>query len=253
MSPLTPSGPPLPPSHCALRHPSSKRRWGANLSMFAPVPVTYSAVPVRHEPNAHQIESNTPSAAPATNSGLPRRLEANAERIGFDNPSLAPMAFVRFCRRYPQDCKVHRMAFRRKPVELTNARRAELVEVNREVNRAIRPQENLNGVMAEEWLVSPRAGDCNDYAVTKRHKLLARGWPSRSLLLAEVVVPSGDHRLVPVVRSREYDLVLDNLNSKVRPVSQVRYEWVRAQQTKNPRFWCTISVARAARVAMNAR
>jgi predicted transglutaminase-like cysteine proteinase len=125
--------------------------------------------------------------------------------------------------------------------------------VNREVNRAIRPQKNVNGVMAEEWLVSPRAGDCNDYAVTKRHKLLARGWPSRSLLLAEVVIPSGEHHLILVVRSREYDFVLDNLNSKVRPVSQVRYEWVRAQQTKNRRFWCTISVARAARVAMNAR
>jgi predicted transglutaminase-like cysteine proteinase len=163
------------------------------------------------------------------------------------------MAFIGFCKRYPQDRKVNGMAFRPKPVELSRARKAELSIVNREVNRAIRPQKNVNGVMAEEWLLSPRAGDCNDYAVTKRHKLLARGWSSRSLLLAEVVVPSGDHRLVPVVRSREYDLVLDNLNSKVRPVSQVRYEWVRAQQTKNPRFWCTISVARAARVAMNAR
>jgi len=107
--------------------------------------------------------------------------------------------------------------------------------------------------MAEEWLVSPRAGDCNDYAVTKRHKLLACGWPSRSLLLAEVVVPSGEHHLVLVVRSREDDLILDNLNSNVRSASQVRYQWVRAQQTKNPRFWSTVSVTRAARIAMNAR
>lgn len=145
------------------------------------------------------------------------------------------------------------MAFRPKPVELTRARKAELVMVNREVNHAIKPQENVNGVMAEEWLVSPRAGDCNDYAVTKRHRLLARGWPSRSLLLAEVVIPSGEHHLVLVVRNREDDLVLDNLNPRVRPAAQVPYEWVRAQETKNPKFWSTISVKRAAQVATNFR
>jgi predicted transglutaminase-like cysteine proteinase len=29
--------------------------------------------------------------------------------------------------------------------------------------------------------VSPPAGDCNDYAVTKCHQPLTRGWPSRAL------------------------------------------------------------------------
>ena len=115
------------------------------------------------------------------------------------------------------------------------------------------PQANNNGVMQEEWLVSPREGDCNDYAVTKRHELLARGWPSRSLLLTEVVIPSGEHHLVLVVRTREDDFVLDNLNPNIRPVSQVPYQWVRAQQEKNPKFWSTINVTRASRVAMNAR
>ena len=217
------------------------------------LPVALPPLPVRGHASAHQINSNTPSPVPAALFSLPRQLEANVDRISFDAPVLAPMAFVRFCIRYPQDCKVNRIAFRPAPVTLTKARMAELVKVNRDVNRAIRPQENLNGVMAEEWLVAPREGDCNDYAVTKRHKLLARGWPSRSLLLAEVVVPSGEHHLVLVVRSREDDLILDNLNSNVRSASQVRYQWVRAQQTKNPRFWSTVSVTRAARIAMNAR
>lgn len=188
---------------------------------------------------------------PAVFSRLRRPREANIDRISFDTHALAPMAFVRFCKRYPKDCKVSGMAFRPKPVELTKARKAELIMVNREVNHAISPKENVNGVMAEEWLVSPRAGDCNDYAVTKRHKLLARGWPSRSLLLAEVVTPSGEHHLVLVVRNREDDLVLDNLNAQVRSVSQVQYEWVRAQETKNPKFWSTVSVKRTAQVAMD--
>lgn len=74
--------------------------------------------------------------------------------------------------------------------------------------------------MAEEWLLSPRHGDCNDYAVTKRHQLLAHGWPSHSLLLAEVAVAWGEHHLVLVVRTREDDLILDNLNREVRSVSR---------------------------------
>ena len=181
------------------------------------------------------------------------RFEANVERVSFDTPTLAPMAFMRFCARYPQDCKVSQIMFRPTPVALTKARRVELEKVNRGVNRAIKPQENTDGVMAEEWLVSPREGDCNDYAVTKRHELLARGWPSRSLLLAEVVIASGEHHLILVVRTRENDFVLDNLNWNVRPVSEIRYQWVRAQQTKNPRYWSTISVTNASRVALNTK
>jgi predicted transglutaminase-like cysteine proteinase len=225
----------------------------ASFDMPATAPVSVPAAPVRRQANTHQSNSDTPLPVPAAFYGLPRGLKANVERISFDTPSLAPMAFVRFCMRYPQDCKVRRMAYRPKPVALSEARRAELIKVNRNVNRAIRPQENINGVMAEEWLVSPREGDCNDYAVTKRHELLARGWPSRSLLLAEVVVSSGEHHLVLVVRTREDDVVLDNLNWNIRPVSQIHYQWVRAQQAKNPQFWSTISVTRATRVAMNTR
>jgi predicted transglutaminase-like cysteine proteinase len=155
--------------------------------------------------------------------------------------------------RYQDDCKASPMGFDRALVPLTKARWAELAKVNNDVNRAIKPEANLGGVMAEEWLVSPRYGDCNDYAVTKRHELLARGWPSHSLLLTEVVVASGEHHLVLVVRTSEDDFVLDNLSAHVRPVSQIEYEWVRAQQAENPKFWSTINVARADRVAMNSR
>ena len=195
-----------------------------------------------------------PAAPPHVIRSLPaHRLDPHVDRISFDKPTLAPMAFVRFCLRYAGDCKAQRVVFRPKPIALTKARRGELIKVNRDVNRAIRPQEDHRGVVGEEWLVSPRAGDCNDYAVTKRHKLLALGWPVRSLLLAEVAISSGEHHLVLVVRTLEGDFVLDNLNGTVLPLSQVGYQWVRAQQSTNPKFWSEVSVKRPARVAMNAQ
>lgn len=243
--------------------PFEVSRWSATTAAFVNFDVPLPSAPVlsfapRPWPESPQAVvgsngSDAPSPVPAAFYGLPRQLKADIDRISFNTPSVAPIAFVRFCMRYPQDCTVRRMAFRPRPVALTEARRTELVNVNRDVNRAIKPQANVNGVMAEEWRVSPGEGDCNDYAVTKRHELLARGWPSRSLLLVEVVIRSGEHHLVLVVRTREDDLVLDNLNWNIRSVSQMRYRWVRAQQATNPKFWSTISVTRATRVAMNVR
>src|SRR5262249_51176327 len=149
-----------------------------------------------------------------------------------DLPSLAPMAFFRFCFRYPDECRKPKLAFRPRKVALTPERWADLVSVSRDVNRAIVPERNLSGGLAEEWLLAAKAGDCNDYAVTKRHELMARGWPARALVLTEVEVPSGEHHLVLVARTAEGDLVLDNLVSAVRPVSKTPYRWVRAQSPR---------------------
>ena len=159
---------------------------------------------------------------------------------GLPTPVLAPIGFVRFCTRYPEDCKVDQMEVDRRPVTLTTARLLDLLDVNRDVNETIKPQANLKSVLTDEWRLAPSQGDCSDYAVTKRHELLTRGWPSRSLLLAEVVLASGEHHLVLVVRTREDDLVLDNLSWKICPVTQTEYRWVRVQQEENPKFWSLV-------------
>jgi hypothetical protein len=49
-------------------------------------------------------------------------------------------------------------------------------------------QRSGDNVSNEKRLIAPKAGDCNDYAVTKRHQFLTRGWTARALLLAEVLV-----------------------------------------------------------------
>ena len=69
-------------------------------------------------------------------------------------------------------------------------------------------------------------------------------------LLTEVVIPDGEHHLVLVVRTRQGDVVLDNLSANVRSVSQIRYQWVCAQSPANPMFWSTVSATAPVRVAM---
>jgi predicted transglutaminase-like cysteine proteinase len=174
------------------------------------------------------------------------------ERIAFDAPVLPPFAHSRFCLQYPTDCEVRR-TFRQREVALTRERWTQLVAVNRDVNRAIVPQRNAGGAMTEEWLVSPKAGDCNDYAVTKRHELLRQGWPSRALILSEVVTAWGEHHLVLVVRTVEGDFVLDSLNHGIRSVAMTRYRWVRAQSQDDPKFWSRINVVASARTTVPTR
>jgi predicted transglutaminase-like cysteine proteinase len=181
------------------------------------------------------------NAAQAFVGGLPRALKGQIERIRFDRPALAPMAFTRFCLEYRDECEIRRMPFRGGTVEMTPKRWDDLQAVNTAVNRSIAPERNNAGILAEKWVISPAAGDCNDYAVTKRHELLSRGWPSHALLLAEVVVPGGEHHLVLVVHAREGDIVLDNLNANLRPWSRSRYQWVRIQSPRNPTFWSTLT------------
>jgi predicted transglutaminase-like cysteine proteinase len=170
----------------------------------------------------------------------PMGLGQQLDHIRFETPTLAPMAYTRFCIEYPEDCKLPKIMFRGGRVKLTAERLRELVAVNARVNAAIRPEPNLLGVAGEKWVIAPSAGDCNDYAVTKRHQLLANGWPPRSLLLAEVITHWGEHHLVVVVRTQSGDLVIDNLNANIKPWTRTNYTWVRIQTPNNPMFWAKV-------------
>jgi predicted transglutaminase-like cysteine proteinase len=148
-------------------------------------------------------------------------------------PTLPPLGYTKFCLRYPNDCKISRIDFRRRNIVLTAPRWNELNFINRQVNSAIVPQ------AAEEWLLAPLTGDCKAYAITKRHELLRSGWPSRALLLSEVALASGEHHIVLIVRVKGADLVLDNLNADIRSfgITVGEYLWVKTQMPQNPNFW----------------
>jgi len=191
-------------------------------------------------PEPQQIAPMGHSRKPMSD-GSSRQLRVPIVRIEFNAPALAPMSHTIFCLKYQNDCRVHKTVFRGGALKLTAERWAELKRINTEVNRAIVPERNMEGLAGEKWLISPKSGDCNDYAVTKRHELLTHGWPARVLLLSEVVVSSGEHHLVLVVRTSDGDFVADNLNANIRPWSKTHYQWVRIQSPANPMFWSTVA------------
>jgi predicted transglutaminase-like cysteine proteinase len=172
--------------------------------------------------------------------GMPIGLQSAVQRIKFEAPTLPPMAYTMFCLRYQDECRAKPL-FRGGPVRLTEERWVDLKEVNQTVNRNIIAERNERGLAEETWLINPDRGDCNDYAVSKRHEPLDRGWPARALLLSEVVTSSREHHLVLVVRTNSGDLVLDNMTPQIRPWSRAPYRWVRIQLPNKPRYWATIA------------
>ncbi|WP_342733679.1 transglutaminase-like cysteine peptidase [Bradyrhizobium sp. B117] len=175
--------------------------------------------------------------------GMPMGLQSAIQHIKLETPTLPPLAYTQFCLRYHEECR-SRPIFRGGPIQLTTERWADLKEVNQSVNTGIVPEPNELGLAAEQWLINPGRGDCNDYAVSKRHELLVRGWPARALLLSEVVASSGEHHLVLVVRTKGGDFVLDNLTPQIKPWSRAPYRWVRVQSPHEPRLWATVAARR---------
>lgn len=171
---------------------------------------------------------------------IPRHLE-----LSFTTPALPPIGHTWFCVQYPDDCKVHAIDFRRRNIKLTPQRWNELKVINRQVNDDIAPR-NTVGYGTTDWIIAPHSGDCKSYAITKRHQLLARGWPSRALLLAEVALPTGEDHLILVVRMADIDLVMDNLHPSIGLATMAYRRWVRIETPQNPKLWARVQVLPAA-------
>ncbi len=152
------------------------------------------------------------------------------------SPTLAPFQHVRFCLRYPSDCKSN-------PAENDHidldAETSELLKrVNHSVNLSIIPTVKDYGPnLGDGWTIAPDTGDCNDYAVTKRHQLLESGLPSKALRLSVVKTASGIGHLVLVVVTTKGDVVMDNLTEVIRPWQSTDYHWLKIQSATDSKFW----------------
>jgi predicted transglutaminase-like cysteine proteinase len=155
------------------------------------------------------------------------------------SPTLAPFQHVRFCLRYPSDCKTNPTENER--IDL-NAETSELLKrVNRSVNMSIIPTPKSYGPnLGDGWTIAPEMGDCNDYAVTKRHELLENGLPSRVLRLSVVKTASGIGHLVLVVVTTKGDIVMDDLTEVIRPWQSTDYHWLKVQSATDSKFWYEI-------------
>jgi predicted transglutaminase-like cysteine proteinase len=153
-----------------------------------------------------------------------------------DGYALAPFSFAKFCIDYPGECPASGGASR---VVLTASRMAQLAEVNRAVNAAITPTPDTSKL--RYWHLNVAAGDCNSFAIQKRHELLRRGWPAGALALTVAKTVWGEGHLIVTVRTDQGDLVLDNLRSRIVSWRQTGYHYIMRQASNNPQFWVELN------------
>ncbi len=151
----------------------------------------------------------------------------------------APIAFLEFCIRYSAHCKRHgsKSAARSGAMKVTGKQISDLVAVNRSVNSSIRPvsDRTLYGVK-DRWRVGVAKGDCEDYALEKRRRLIAHGWPTSAVLIA-LGRARGEQHAVLIARTSEGDYVLDNLTNQVLPVRRSSVSLSQVQSPDNPKIW----------------
>jgi len=115
------------------------------------------------------------------------------------------------------------------PIELTRARWEQLCDVQWELNQRIDYTPDLEQFgQVERWAVVDDKGDCDDYMLTKRQELIAKGWPVDCLLPATCDTETGGLHAVLVVVTDRGDYVLDNRYEKVMPWAELPYyNWSR--------------------------
>lgn len=179
------------------------------------------------------------AVAPSAEAAQPPKTGRGASVVQVSKQVLPPLAYARFCLAYPDQCTY------RRGVNLKNLssgeQLAELVRINLTVNKEIAPQEDgLTGGRGDEWTVDSTRGDCEDYAILKRKRLLAMGWSSSRLRIATALTQDGTGHAVLIARLNNQDVVLDNLTGTIRPWHETGYRFLKIQSDTDPNAWFSV-------------
>ena len=148
--------------------------------------------------------------------------------------AFAPPAFYDFCKRERRLCNSTGSA---KVASLTPARLAELKSVNQSVNARVKQKLDSSSTgKADVWGLPSGSGDCEDFAILKKHELMKRGWPSSALLLT-VVTYMGQGHVLLTVRTDQGDMVLDNRTNSVKSWSRTPYRFFARQSQSKYGKW----------------
>jgi predicted transglutaminase-like cysteine proteinase len=154
--------------------------------------------------------------------------------------TLPPIGYVTFCRENRDECRPGRRFADR--IQLTSSKFREIVGINNEVNKAIAPVTDLELYgQPEVWSYpTDNRGDCEDYVLLKRKKLIERGFPESTLLITVVRDENNEGHAVLTVRTDKGDFVLDNKRREVMRWAETPYTFVKRQSERNPLVWISL-------------
>lgn len=102
-----------------------------------------------------------------------------------------------------------------------------LKKVNSEINRYRYVEDIKQYKTLDHWtakIEESERGDCDDYTLSKRKRLMESGVPFQCLF-PTICYVKGEGHLVLVVRTTNSDYLLDNIEQEVVAIDKVNYEW----------------------------
>ncbi|WP_189338430.1 transglutaminase-like cysteine peptidase [Sphingobium sp. SCG-1] len=173
----------------------------------------------------------------------------------------APSGFVEMCARDAALCRggwderaSGRTLAAAVVVSEPNAELTLVKAINSQVNRAISPVDDYRAKGTSEFWSRPGrgsdlVGDCEDYAIEKRMRLVEAGFAADRLFYAAAYLKGYGMHVVLVARLSSGDMVLDSISPHVLPWSKVRYNWLRVQSTRDPLVWNRVGAPSSNRIA----
>ncbi|MXQ12668.1 transglutaminase-like cysteine peptidase [Microvirga makkahensis] len=139
------------------------------------------------------------------------------------------MGWVRFCQQNPAECAVD--LSEPATIELTAKEWQTLNRINHQVNASIKAKTDKDHWGVEDvWdLAEDGYGDCEDYQLVKRKRLVEAGFPRRALRMTVVIDELGAGHAVMMVRTSRGDFILDNKKDAVLPWHRTGYTYIKRE------------------------
>ncbi|MBA4777263.1 MULTISPECIES: transglutaminase-like cysteine peptidase [Agrobacterium] len=184
----------------------------------------------------------------AVAAGLMTAASATAETKG--SPSMVtggitsqPIGHYEFCQKYADECNIRSKVT--PPPRVTEYGWGVIREINTSVNTTIvaMTDQEIYG-KDEVWEYPTTAGDCEDFVLLKRKKLIERGFSVADLLITVVRKPDGEGHAVLTLRTTDGDYILDNLTDDVKLWTDTNYTYLKRQASFNTGRWVSIEDGR---------
>jgi len=155
------------------------------------------------------------------------------------NVTSQPIGHYEFCRTHSAECSVRTKAG--SAARLTDHGWSLVRQINETVNASITPMTDMEIYGREEvWAYPVDAGDCEDFVLLKRRKLMEAGLSASDLLITVVRKPDGEGHAVLTLRTGSGDFVLDNLTDEIKPWYSTPYIFLKRQASFDTGRWVTI-------------
>jgi predicted transglutaminase-like cysteine proteinase len=151
-----------------------------------------------------------------------------------------PIGHYDFCQVNLDECTIQ--LHDRGPLVMTDDVRKLVETVNLAVNREVKPLSDWEIYGKEEVWAYPDAGvgDCEDYVLEKRRRLMQHGISLSNLLITVVRKPDGEGHAVLTVRTDRGDFILDNLTDETKLWYKTGYRYLKRQDSTHTGRWVNL-------------